>query len=953
MLHDPYHAAVHAIAALRRLAERDDGALLGALGIAAEPLPHQIATVRRILTATEIRHLIADGVGLGKTVQALMIVNALRLADPRHRTLIVAPQHLLSQWDEELRTRAHVEPVWSDRGDGDGRRRGPVELISPALLLASGLLGLDPRAEDRRHDLLILDEPQSYTVEQRRALANAVPFSQLLLLSATPGLGDRRTREQIFRLIEPERTEIDERSGTEPGWTIAADERSAMEAVEAGALSAGEAFERYAAVRRICRWSRFDWPQIAAPRRYERIDVPMHGRESLLAGRAAAEAGRYESDGSGDPLARAQTLHRIDAPARSSLDRAVIEDEVRGDSRFDALVDRLAELWALEPAARAVIVAGDNPTIDRLSLRLPHFFDDPETGAPLEIASFSRDPNATADEAIAAARERLDPFIRGRARLLLIGQWAQAGLNLQHAARRIIFYSCPWSPRDVDQLIGRLDRLRKGAERRLRAKQKAEGVDIAVVTWRGSPEARVIDGMERLGVFEAPVPPTSIEAEDEIRLQLARLGAGGGGEQALSALAAHRVEDLDTAALSLIADYNPHRTDAAWGIYEALAARSTEPGALHTQDDGDGLRGPAEEQMWSWLASLHATRFLDCEFGRKCKNDPSVRATTAWYADFGTKVIQPPVRLGPFDRTTLNRLSRSDGMQAFNIRRRHMPQPPASRFHALGNPRPLGFFDHGDALHDEFCRAFLEWGRQNREGGSQFVVVAFPPGSNAAQPTGPILLSAYEVGLAPLSIDAPAGDVRPELLRRHAAGIRADDRFVRLARPRRAVVVASRFDGGRWTPVGDDALTKLVDPRDILGGAKAAHAKRGSPAFLPRIAAAGLAEEKRRHDAVADDRAAKQVSVASRIKRIEVDVDRVCRAVAAEAAAVRGRARDDELQRRMIEAQADGIERQIEQVRKLAEDRCAALRQRAREPASIASVVRLLFQPVYSAHTEQ
>lgn len=83
----------------------------GALGVAAEPLPHQLATVRRVLSEAEIRHLISDEVGLGKTVQALMIVNALRFQDPTHRTLVVAPDNLLSQWQDECWTKGHVMPA--------------------------------------------------------------------------------------------------------------------------------------------------------------------------------------------------------------------------------------------------------------------------------------------------------------------------------------------------------------------------------------------------------------------------------------------------------------------------------------------------------------------------------------------------------------------------------------------------------------------------------------------------------------------------------------------------------------------------------------------------------------------------------------------------------------------------------------------------------------------------
>ncbi|MCA1791490.1 MAG: hypothetical protein LC667_17075, partial [Thioalkalivibrio sp.] len=83
---DYYLRFVNSIQAQRRRVAALDIGLGGALGVAANPLPHQIATVRRILGDSHIRHLISDEVGLGKTVQALMVVNALRWQDPTHRT---------------------------------------------------------------------------------------------------------------------------------------------------------------------------------------------------------------------------------------------------------------------------------------------------------------------------------------------------------------------------------------------------------------------------------------------------------------------------------------------------------------------------------------------------------------------------------------------------------------------------------------------------------------------------------------------------------------------------------------------------------------------------------------------------------------------------------------------------------------------------------------------------
>ena len=135
---------VHGVQALRRRVERDRSALLGALGVAAEPLPHQLANVRRILEAPEIRHLIADGVGLGKTVQTLMILNVLRLANPDHRTILVAPDHLLEQWTREVTVRGHVRPCFVHTAEA-GSENASIFLVKPSDLLDETSLLRDAR----------------------------------------------------------------------------------------------------------------------------------------------------------------------------------------------------------------------------------------------------------------------------------------------------------------------------------------------------------------------------------------------------------------------------------------------------------------------------------------------------------------------------------------------------------------------------------------------------------------------------------------------------------------------------------------------------------------------------------------------------------------------------------------------------------------------------------------
>src|SRR4029077_410845 len=64
--------------------------------------PHQVGVVQRVLSARRPRFVLADEVGLGKTIEAGMVFSALRRSGLARRVLVVAPSHLTVQWLVEL-----------------------------------------------------------------------------------------------------------------------------------------------------------------------------------------------------------------------------------------------------------------------------------------------------------------------------------------------------------------------------------------------------------------------------------------------------------------------------------------------------------------------------------------------------------------------------------------------------------------------------------------------------------------------------------------------------------------------------------------------------------------------------------------------------------------------------------------------------------------------------------
>ena len=79
--------------------------------IAVEPRAYQLVPLMMALRQEPIRLLVADDVGVGKTIEAGLIARELVDRGSLDRTTVLCPPHLVDQWVTELRTRFHIRPV--------------------------------------------------------------------------------------------------------------------------------------------------------------------------------------------------------------------------------------------------------------------------------------------------------------------------------------------------------------------------------------------------------------------------------------------------------------------------------------------------------------------------------------------------------------------------------------------------------------------------------------------------------------------------------------------------------------------------------------------------------------------------------------------------------------------------------------------------------------------------
>lgn len=171
-----------------------DHGLTGLLSSSVELLPHQVEVVRRVLTDPVQRYLLADEVGLGKTIEAGCIIRQILLDDPDAIVSIVTPPTLVKQWERELAEKF-----------GSKHFSGRLSVLSFERLFEIDESKLNTLVIDEAHHLLESGSSVSFfespTYRQLTKLAHA--SRRLLVLSATPVFGDETAMLGLLHLLDP------------------------------------------------------------------------------------------------------------------------------------------------------------------------------------------------------------------------------------------------------------------------------------------------------------------------------------------------------------------------------------------------------------------------------------------------------------------------------------------------------------------------------------------------------------------------------------------------------------------------------------------------------------------------------------------------------------------------------------------------------------------------------
>jgi superfamily II DNA or RNA helicase len=513
------HRLSFAAAAARIADALERDALVAPLEASVIPLPHQLYALQRAMSGDRVRYLLADEVGLGKTIEAGLILRELKIRGLARRILVVAPAGLVLQWQSEMKThfgeafRLMLPGALSALREAGGvdEAENLWQLHDQVICPLDSVKPMDARRGWSREqlarynrerfedlvaagwDLIIIDEAhrlggsseQVARFKLGEALAEAAPY--LLLLSATPHQGKSDAFRRLIGFLDADALPGDEaisRDAVTP-LVIRTEKRHAVDAdgqplfkprftqlvpIDWGAAH-GEQRALYEAVTDYVR----EGYNRAMKEKQTAVGFLMILMQRLVTSSTAAIRTALERrlEVLQLPSGHLPLLAEEIAEEWSSLDAQEQLDAIL-KTRLKGLKDERAEVELLLSAARRCEARGPDIKTQALLDRIEQLKREEEDPA-LKVLVFTEFvPTQTmlaeflGQRGFAVVclngsmdleeRRQAQRTFAGDGQVLISTDAGGEGLNLQFC-HVVVNYDLPWNPMKLEQRIGRVDRI--------------------------------------------------------------------------------------------------------------------------------------------------------------------------------------------------------------------------------------------------------------------------------------------------------------------------------------------------------------------------------------------------------------------------------------------------------------------------------------------------------------
>ncbi|QDU66324.1 DEAD/DEAH box helicase [Engelhardtia mirabilis] len=487
-----------------------------------EPFEHQIQNLITFCRRAPVA-LLADDVGLGKTISAGLILSELRVRGKVNRTLIVVPKAvLLDQWKGELYERFAIDSTTARGAQLDvALRDRSIDVVITTYDSARNRLS---RIEDGAFDMLILDEahklrnlhgvsnPPRTAVEFQRVLRERM-FRYVLMLTATPIQNRLWDLYSLVDLLTAAKGHENPLGGPDAFFhDYIADTRSSARQLEPRSKVK---FRRILGEYMV-RTRRADAKLVFPPRRLRVLPCDGTPGESALfslvgeviGGLNGLQQSSVAQALMSSPRALATQLQNMadrgSVSVKDATRAAAIASQIEQTSKERVLVQLVAQLQSEGPDWRLVIFTGRKETQDAIGEVLGRTLDPRQVG-------FIRGGRHSENQRAIAGYVSDPPTVS----VLISTDAGTEGLNLQ-AGNVLVNFDLPWNPMVLEQRIGRVQRL---------GSKHAEVVILNLVL-KGSVEEKVVARLvEKLAVIADSI--------GDIEGILDGMDSGGGDEEPL------------------------------------------------------------------------------------------------------------------------------------------------------------------------------------------------------------------------------------------------------------------------------------------------------------------------------------------------------------------------------------------------------------------------------------